>query len=186
MMFVSGFAIWLTKSNNIANLPPAFNALGGKTLSACIITGLLCLLAHVVLSRSLFGRWLYAVGHNPKTAYISGVPVVGVTLSTYVIAGLCAAVASIIYTGRLETASPVHGQGILLDVIGATVIGGTSLFGGKGKVLWTVCGVLFLVLIDNSLNLLSRSHFEIMMVKGAVILGAALMDTLRNRKFSAA
>lgn len=72
------------------------------------------------------------------------------------------------------------GSRILLDVIGATVIGGTSLFGGKGKVTWTLFGVLFLTLIDNSLNLLNLSQFSIMMVKGTVILLAAWLDTLRS------
>ena len=90
-----------------------------------------------------------------------------------------------LYTGRLETSSPVLGQRILLDVIGATVIGGTSLFGGKGKVLWTVFGVLFLTLLDNALNLLGLSHFTIMMVKGGVILLAALLDTARTRWLTA-
>jgi len=66
-------------------------------------------------------------------------------------------------------------------VIGATVVGGTSLFGGKGKVVWTIFGVLFITLIDNSLNLLGLSQFAIMMVKGGVILLAALLDSLRNK-----
>jgi ribose transport system permease protein len=90
-------------------------------------------------------------------------------------------VASVLYTGQGETGSPVLGQRILLDIIGATVIGGTSLFGGKGKIVWTLFGVLFLKLIDNSLNLLNLSIFSITMVKGAVILFAAVMDALRNR-----
>ena len=75
----------------------------------------------------------------------------------------------------------MHGQRVLLDVIGATVIGGTSLYGGKGKVTWTVSGALFLTLIDNSLNLLNLSYFSIMMVKGGIILLAAWIDALRNR-----
>ena len=73
------------------------------------------------------------------------------------------------------------GQRILLDVIGATVIGGTSLFGGKGRVAWTLFGVLLLKLIDNSLNLLSLSIFAITMVKGGVILFAAVLDAVRHR-----
>jgi ribose transport system permease protein len=98
---------------------------------------------------------------------------------TYAASGLCAGVAAVLITGRLETGSPVHWQKNLLDIIGATVIGGTSLFGGRGKVMWTVSGVLFLTLLDNSLNLLNLSHFTIMMVKGGVILLAALLDALR-------
>jgi ribose transport system permease protein len=181
MMFFSGLAIWLTKSKNIAGLPSAFTSLGNGLWIALAIASALALLAHVLLSRSLFGRWLYAVGHNPRTAHVSGVPVDGVVIAAYVVSGFLAAAASVLYTARLETASPVLGQRILLDVIGATVIGGTSLFGGKGKVAWTICGVLFLTLLDNALNLRGLSHFSIMMVKGGVILFAALLDAMRNR-----
>ncbi len=181
MMFVSGLAIWLTQSRNISGLPPAFTALGRSFWLAFPLTALLAALAHLFLSRSLFGRWLYAVGHNERAAFISGVPIKSVIVSAYVTSGVFAAAASILMTGRLETGSPVLGQRILLDVIGATVIGGTSLFGGKGKVAWTVFGVLFITLIDNSLNLLGLTHFSIMMVKGGVILLAALLDSLRTK-----
>ena len=181
MMFFSGFAIWLTQSQNISGLPVSFTAVGGKTWIVFAVTAALAVFAHVMLSRSMFGRWLYAVGHNATAAFISGVPVNAVVTTAYVVSGFCAAVASVIYTGQAETGSPVLGQRILLDVIGATVIGGTSLFGGKGKIVWTLCGVLFLKLIDNSLDLLNLSIFSITMVKGTVILFAALMDALRTR-----
>lgn len=182
MMFFSGLAIWLTKSKSIGNLPAAFNAIGGKTGLAFAVAVLLGLAVHVMLGRSLWGRWLHTVGHNARAAFIAGVPVSGVTVSAYVLSGVFAAVASVLYTGQAESGSPVLAQRLLLDVIGATVLGGTSLFGGRGKVLWTLSGVLFLKLIDNSLNLLDLSYFTIMMVKGAVILFAALMDTLRSRE----
>jgi ribose/xylose/arabinose/galactoside ABC-type transport system permease subunit len=181
MMFFSGFAIWLTKSKGISNLPASFNALGGNIWVSFALTLVLAGFAQLMLSRSVFGRWLYAVGHNAKASHISGVPVNGVIIAAYVFSGFCASVASVLYTGQGETGSPVLGQRILLDIIGATVIGGTSLFGGRGKIAWTLFGVLFLKLIDNSLNLLSLSIFTITMVKGAVILFAALMDAMRNR-----
>ena len=179
MMFFSGLAVWLTKSRNIGNLPAAFNVIGGKTWLALTVTLILAAAAHVMLCRSLWGRWLYATGHNARAALISGVPVAGVTISAYVVSGSFAAVASVLYTGQAESGSPVLAQRLLLDIVGATVIGGTSLFGGRGKILWTLFGVLFLKLIDNSLNLLDLSYFTIMMVKGAVILLAALMDSVR-------
>ena len=185
MMFVSGFAIWLTQSKNIAGLPPAFTLLGNRLWLSLPIAAVLAGFAHLLLTRSLFGRWLHAVGHNARTAHVSGVPVDGVVIAAYVASGVFAAVAAVLYTARLETGSPVLGQRILLDVIGATVIGGTSLFGGKGKVVWTLWGVLFLTLLDNALNLRGLSHFSIMMVKGSVILFAALLDTARNRWLSA-
>ena len=180
-MFVSGLAIWLTKSKNITGLPPAFTGIGRNFWLAFAVTVVIAWLAQVFLARSLFGRWLYAVGHNARAASISGVPTHAVITAAYVVSGACASAASILMTGRLETGSPVLGQRILLDVIGATVVGGTSLFGGKGKVVWTIFGVLFITLIDNSLNLLGLSQFAIMMVKGGVILLAALLDSLRNK-----
>lgn len=181
MMFVSGFAVWWTRSKTIYNLPSSFTGLGGHLGVALAVTAALCLLIHVLLTRSVFGRWLFAVGQNARTALVSGVPVSGVVIGAYAMSGLLAASASLLYTARLETGSPVMGQRILLDVIGAAVIGGTSLFGGKGKVQWTLGGVLFLTLLDNALNLRGLSHFTIMMVKGGVILLAAGMDVARHR-----
>ena len=184
-MCVSGLTLWLTQSKNTLNLPDAFTVIGyGDWLGvpyALLIVLALAVLAHGVLTRTLFGRWLYAVGHNPRAALISGVPVRTVTAAAYAISGACAAVGSLIYTARVETGSPTLGQNILLDVIGAAVIGGTSLFGGKGKVLWTVYGVLLYAVIDNTLNLHGLQHFTIMMIKGAVILAAALLDVARTR-----
>lgn len=181
MMFFSGLAIWLTQSRPIYNLPAAFTALGSRLWLTLLIAAALAGFAHLMLARSLFGRWLYAVGHNARAAHVSGVPVAGVTFAAYVVSGVFAAAAAVLYTARLETGSPVLGQRLLLDVIGAVVIGGTSLFGGKGKVLWTFFGVLFLTLLDNALNLRGLSHFAIMMVKGGVILLAALLDAARNK-----
>lgn len=182
LMFVSGLAIWLTQSRPIANLPPAFLVVGADLAWATALTGLVVVAAHALLARTLFGRWLYAIGHNPRVALISGVPLRRVITAVYVLSAVCAALAAVLYTGRLETASPVTGQRVLLDVIGATVIGGTSLYGGKGGIVGTIFGALFLTLIDNSLNLLNLSHFAIMMVKGAVILAAAWLDAARNRR----
>ncbi len=181
MMFFSGLAIWLTESKSIASLPSSFIALGKNVWLAGGFAAFVALAGHLLLTRTLLGRWFYAVGHNPRAALVSGVPVNRTLILAYVACGLCAGVAAVLITGRLETGSPVHWRSNLLDVIGATVIGGTSLYGGRGKVLWTVFGVLFLTLIDNSLNLLNLSHFTIMMVKGGVILLAALLDSVRNR-----
>lgn len=181
MMFLSGFAIWLTQSKSIYHLPPSFLALGQRLPIALAITATLTVLAHLLLCRTVYGRWLYAAGQNAVAAHISGAPVRAITLAAYVASGFCAALASVMLTGRLETGSPVLGREILLDIIGAAIVGGTSLFGGKGKIAWTFCGVLFLTVLDNALNLLNLSQFSITITKGAVILFAAVLDAVRRR-----
>jgi ribose transport system permease protein len=184
-MFFSGFAVWLAKklvdTESIHNLPPAFLILGNQPMLAAFVAALAAILGHLILAHTLLGRWLYAAGHNPRTALISGVPVGAVTVATYVLSGLFAAMASVLMTARLETGSTNHGKALLLDIIGAAVIGGTSLFGGRGKAIWTVYGVLFLTLLSNGLNLLNLSDFLITIIKGSVILVAALLDVWRCR-----
>ncbi len=186
MIFFSGLAIWFTTSQNIYNLPDAFVNLPYQRWlglpASLYIGGAVVGMAYYVLNRTPMGQWLYAVGLNQKAARISGVDVAATLLFAYATSGVCAAVASVLYTARLETGSPVMGQHILLDVIGAVVIGGTSLFGGKGKVRWTVYGVLFIVLLDNSLNLIGLSYFLIMIVKGSVILLAAVAYVWQERR----
>lgn len=188
-MFFAGAAIWYTTfhsaSSSIADLPAGFTAIAEGDVLGIPVTVLIAVAvavaAHLTLSRSRLGRHIYAVGANPKAARISGVPVARTILITFMISGACAAITSVMYVSRMQTGSPIVGENILLDVIGAVVIGGTSLFGGKGKVLWTVFGVLFLVLLDTSMKLLGASLFAIFIIKGGVILLAAMIDTLRHR-----
>jgi ribose/xylose/arabinose/galactoside ABC-type transport system permease subunit len=185
MIFFSGLAIWLTNSQNIYNLPDAFVDMPYANLLGipipALMAGTLVAVAWLILNKSIYGSWIYTLGLNPKVARISGVPIAGSLIFVYVFSGLSAALASVLYTARLETGSPVMGQQLLLDVIGAAVIGGTSLFGGKGKVQWTFFGVLFITLLDNSLNLIGLSYFLIMMAKGLVILPAAILYVWRDR-----
>jgi ribose/xylose/arabinose/galactoside ABC-type transport system permease subunit len=190
MMFFSGLAIWITTlltpdGSSIGNLPQGFAFLGqgriGGVPFSVLIALAVCLAAHVALSRSLYGRWLFAIGINPRAAEVSGVPVRRVVFWAYVICGACAGTAAILYTSRLETGTPVLGQRILLDVVGAAVIGGVSLFGGKGKVVWVVFGALFLTVVDKGLSLLGLSLASVFAIKGGVILAAAIVDAQRQR-----
>ncbi|NJL95037.1 MAG: ABC transporter permease [Anaerolineae bacterium] len=205
LLFFSAFAIYLTQSENVRHLPEGFIQLGkGDIVSvyigekaesqiprreiysfvtyAMLISLSLAVVVHLVLSRTVLGKQLYALGTNRRAAQVSGVPINRTIILAYMISGICAAVGSILYSARLEAGRPTLGSGtFLLDVIGATVIGGTSLAGGKGKVTWTVLGVLFFVLLSNSLNLMRLSAFYIDMVKGSVILAAAVIDVIRTR-----
>ncbi len=181
MMFLFGFATWFSESKNIGSLPIAFTECGASWVVTLPGVAAISILIYNYLNHSIYGRWLYATGQNQETAAVSGVPANRVLLGTYVIAGILAALAALIYTAQLETGSPVLGQNLLLDVIGAVVIGGTSLFGGRGKLQWTLAGVLLITLIDNLLNLQSLSHFSVMIAKGAIILAAAYLDVAKQR-----
>ncbi len=205
LMFFSALAIYLTQSENIRNLPESYINLGkGDLVSvyfgekveskiprreiyplityAMVISVSLAVVAHVILSRTIFGKQVYAMGTNKKAAAVSGVPIKRVIITVYMLSAFYATMGGLLYSARLEAGRPTLGAGtFLLDVIGATVIGGTSLFGGKGKVLWTFFGVLFFVLLSNTLNLMNLSAFYIDMVKGSVILAAALIDVIRTR-----
>lgn len=191
LLFFSALAVWLTRSENVTNLPAAYGAIadrGAFGLSwALLIAGGLAVAAHLVLSRTVFGRWMYAVGMNPRAALISGVPVRRVVFWCYVVSGVCAAVGSVLYSARLDMGRPAFGDNLnlLLDVVGATVIGGTSLFGGRGKILWTLYGVILFVLLSNVLNLLNLSFFTVSIVKGCVILAAAWLDVRRRELLAA-
>ena len=182
-MFFAALAIWFVKSENIISLPQSFSSIGADTdlLSvSSLITVILAIASQFVLSRTLFGRWLYAIGTNIRASIVSGVPTKKVIIWTYMFSGFCAGVASILYSSRMEMGRPTLGAPLLLDIVGGAVIGGSSLAGGKGKVLWTLFGVLFLSLLGNALSLLNVPFFWIEIVKGSVILMAALIDVTRT------
>ncbi len=184
-IFFAALAIYITKSQNVISLPETYSKIGNGGISfisySMLIAIVLAAGAHILLGKSKLGRWLYSTGTNLKASMISGVPTDKVVIFAYAFSGFCAAVAAILYSARLGMGRPTLGANILMDIIGATVIGGTSMFGGKGKVLWTLFGVLFFVLLSNTLNLLNLSYFTINIVKGAVILLAALIDVTRTR-----
>jgi ribose/xylose/arabinose/galactoside ABC-type transport system permease subunit len=184
MTFFSGVALWTVKSRNIYHLPKFLLTIGkgsfGFVPYALLVTSVLVWVAYWILTRTILGRWLFAAGYNARAAVISGVPIGRTTIFAYVASAFCAALATILLMGRLETASPIIGQRLLLDVIAAPVIGGVSLFGGRGKIQWVILGAVFVTLMDNSLNLLGLSSFVIMMAKGGLILFAALLDVFRN------
>lgn len=184
-MFYSALAILITKSQNVMSLPDAFCNIGGDGLGilpySFFIAGLLAIISQLVLSRTIRGRWIYATGANKKAAVVAGVPSVNTTVYVYAFSGFCAAVSSILYSGRLMMGRPTLGANILMDIMGATIIGGTSMFGGKGKVTWTLYGVLFYTIMTTSLTQLKLDAFTIDVVKGLVILAAATLDVVRTR-----
>ncbi|WP_080872907.1 ABC transporter permease subunit [Oceanobacillus timonensis] len=129
-----------------------------------------------VLRNTVFGRQVYAVGGNEEASILSGIKVDRVKIWVYSLTGMLSVLAGIILTSRLNSAQPTAGSMYELDAIAAVVIGGTSLAGGRGRIVGTLIGVLIIGVIDNGLNLLNVSSFYQQIVKGGVILLAVLMD----------
>ena len=142
---------------------------------------LLYVIAFVILTRTIFGKQVYATGINIKAAELCGVPVVAVKMKCFVITGVLAGVAGIILVSRIGAVEPNLGTGFEFSVISAVVIGGTSLFGGVGNVFQSVLGVFIISLIKNGLNLGHVNLFWQDFVTGAVIVVAVLIDTWRKR-----
>ncbi|EPP5710630.1 ribose ABC transporter permease [Vibrio cholerae] len=132
--------------------------------------------AWYLLSHTRFGRYVYAVGGNESATRLSGINVDRVKIGVYAICGLLAALAGIIVTSRLSSAQPTAGMGYELDAIAAVVLGGTSLMGGKGRIMGTLIGALIIGFLNNALNLLDVSSYYQMIAKAVVILLAVLVD----------
>ncbi len=185
LMWVGGIAVWYTESVRIP-VPEGFIQVWyGRLLGIPVplwTVAILAVLAHFILSNTVMGRRLYAVGHGLQTALVSGVPIGRTIVFAYMTSGLCASIAAVFYTARLHTGSPelVENE-VLLDCIGAAVIGGTSLFGGKGKVIGILMGVVFIALVGNCLNMLGLRYWHVIMIKGGVILLAAVLDAFQRR-----
>ncbi len=134
----------------------------------------------VVLHKTAFGRKTYAIGGNEKAAIVSGVKVSRVKIMIYSLAGLMSALAGAILTSRLNSAQPTAGTSYELDAIAAVVLGGTSLSGGRGRIVGTLIGALIIGTLNNGLNMLGVSSFYQMVVKGIVILIAVLIDRKKS------
>jgi ribose transport system permease protein len=141
-----------------------------------ILMILVYLIAHVVLTRTKLGRYTYAIGGNEEAALLSGVNVNMYKTMVYGLSGMLSGLAAIILTARLNSAQPIAGMMYELDAIAATVIGGTSLMGGEGRVVGTLIGALIMGVLRNGLNLLGVSSFVQQTVIGSVIILAVLMD----------
>ncbi len=136
----------------------------------------------LLLSRTKFGRHIYAIGGNPKAAKYSGINLKKVTILIYVISGLCAGFAGMVLTSRNSSMQPSVGTGAEMDAIAAVVLGGTSMLGGRGAISGTILGAFIIGFINNGLNMLGMDSFYQYIAKGIVILIAVYMDDVKNRQ----
>jgi ribose/xylose/arabinose/galactoside ABC-type transport system permease subunit len=185
-MIFSGLALYISQSETITNLPSGFLFFGeGKIFSIpfpIVLSVGVFLISFYVLSKTVFGRSVYAVGTNPKTAFISGIPVKKLIFSLFVICGFLASIGAIVMTARVGAGMPALGQERLLDIVAAVILGGTSLFGGVGSVVGTILGAFFITVMNNSLNLLGINWYVIDIIKGFIILIVALLDARRQTR----
>ena len=144
-----------------------------------IIMFIVFIVLYVLLHKTAFGKSVYAIGGNEKAAYISGVKLNKVKIIIYSISGIMASISGLIITSRLSSAQPTAGASYEMDAIAAVVLGGTSLSGGKGRILGTLIGALIIGVLNNGLNIIGVSAFWKQVVKGVVILIAVLIDRFK-------
>ena len=154
--------------------------IGGMPVPIIIFVAVI-VVGYLVLNYTSFGRAIYAIGGSEASAWLSGIKANNIRLMTYAVSGFCAALAAIIALSRVLCASTSVVIGLEMDSITAVVIGGVSLFGGKGSMIGVLIGVLLLAVIDNAMNLMGLVTHHQWMVKGAVILGAVAVDAWRRR-----
>jgi ribose/xylose/arabinose/galactoside ABC-type transport system permease subunit len=184
MTIVRGICFLLTNGYPISGVSESFVKIGGGNvagvpnlvfyLAAAIIIG------YIVLTKTPFGRNVYAVGGNLTATRLAGINVDKVRITNFMISSFCAAMAGILLASRVSSGQPVASQGAELDAIAAVVIGGTSMYGGRGSMLGTLVGALFLGVIQNGLNLLQVSPYYQQIFTGSLIIIAVIIDSIKK------
>jgi len=182
-LIFAGIALTITQSNSIGGIPESFMSIAHGTLVVIpvplAITLCVLVIAIFVLTKTVYGKKLTAVGTNQQTSFISGIAVRKSVFSIFVISGFLASLASIVMTARLGAGLPALGRDMLMDVVAAVVIGGTSVYGGKANLFGTFIAAIFIVTLNNSLNLMDMDWFFINACKGFLLLVCTFYATLK-------
>jgi len=188
MQVASGLAFIVARGGSIYEVPDALTWLGRGVgwfgiPHAVLLMAVLYVIAHVVMSRTVLGRYIYAVGGNAEATRLSGVRVGAIVLLVYVVSGALAGLGGVLLASQLKSGAPTYGLSYELYVIAAVVVGGTSLSGGEGRIFGTLIGALIIAVIQNGMNLTGVESYTQKVVLGAVILGAVLLDMLKRRNW---
>ncbi len=187
MQVASGVAYIVSHGLPIYRLPDVFVTLGrgvDPALGVPWAVWLMLLLyaaAHLLMTRTPLGRYVYAVGGNAEAARLAGVRTGGVLMFAYTLCGALAGLGGVVTASQLKSGAPTYGLMYELYVIAAVVVGGTSLSGGEGRILGTLIGAFIIAVIQNGMNLTNVESYTQKVVLGLVILGAVLLDRLRQR-----
>jgi ribose transport system permease protein len=181
-----GVVLVMTDASTIQPLPDSFgNIANGDFIGVPNLLWMflaVVIVTSFVLRRTVFGRYIYAIGSNPESARLSGVPVTRVLVAVYAIAGLLAAVGGVLFMSRLNAGIPTAGTGYELNAIAACVIGGASLFGAKGGAFGAAAGALIVATLNNGGNLLAVNAFYLQIIIGGLILAAVAFDQWQSRR----
>lgn len=182
---IQAIAFIYTHGFNVINKSDAFNYLGQRRFVGIPVPvfafAFTIGISYVLLTRTSFGRSVYAFGGNREASRFSGIPVDWHQTLTFVICGLTAAFAGVIWASRFNSAHGAVGKGMELNVIAAAVIGGVSLAGGQGSVLKTAVGVLIIGTLSNVLILVSLPYYSQLVATGCIIIGAVWIDRITRR-----
>ena len=180
-----GTAFVYTEGQPVWQLPPAFALLAsGRILNVpipAVVMVVVFVVSHVVLTRTRFGRYVYAVGGNREAARLAGIRTSRILVEVYVLCGVLSAISGILLASRMNSGQPNAGVSYELDVIAAVVVGGTSLFGGRGSIIGTFIGAMLIAVLRNGLNLLNVGSYVQQIIVGVVILAAVLIDQMRKK-----
>jgi ribose transport system permease protein len=187
LVTVRGVTYLMSDGTPVGNLPKAFGEFGTAELPLFpgstqhfpvlgLIFVLVSAIGAVILRFTVFGEYVYATGGNAEAARLSGVPTRRIVTAAFAISGFLASLSGVLLTSRLRIGQPTAAQGLELDAIAAVVLGGTSLFGGRGSIIGTVFAVMLLQVLRNIFNLLGLGSFYQMTVTGLIIIAAILLN----------
>lgn len=187
MMITKGFSLVLSKARPIYfSDTPAFTKISTGTVfgipNAVLIFFVVAIIASLILSKTVLGRYTVAIGSNEDAARLSGINVDKWKIIIYTLCGVFAGIAGIIMAARLNSAQPALGAGYEMDAIAAAVIGGTSLSGGEGTILGTVIGAFIISVLTNGLRIMSVPQEWQTVITGCIVILAVYMDIKRRRK----
>ena len=187
MTIIRGLAQIFSGGKTILIQNTAYNAIGRKYILGILplpvlIMIVVFMLFWFILKYTKFGHQVYSIGGNEKSAYLSGIKVVPTYLWIYIIMGFCAGISGIMLSAQSGAGIPSAAAEINMETISAVILGGTSLSGGKGKLIGTVMGVLILAILSNGLNLLSVPSFYQEVIRGVVLIMAVIFDMMKERK----
>jgi len=181
-----GVTFMASNAKPVPGLSKGFLKIGGGSagiipIPILILTAVL-ILSYIILYKTRYGRYVFATGGNPTSARVSGINIKQITCSVYMVSGILAGLAGVILTSRVTSGLAQGGDGYEVDAIAAAVIGGNSLSGGRGRLWGTIIGFLIMGVMNNGLDMMAVSSYWQLVIKGVIIIGAVMLDSLNETK----